>query len=134
MDVVVRHLAGDRFAVAVRGHTFTVDQPVDAGGTDSAPAPTEYFAGAVAACVAFYARRYLARHDLPTEGLAVTASYAMADRPARIREITLSLVVPEGVPEERVEALLAVARHCTLHNTLRQPPGVSVTVAARAGT
>ena len=58
----VRHLGGDRFAVSVRGHELLVDQPVDAGGEDTAPTPTELLVAALACCVAFYARRYLRRH------------------------------------------------------------------------
>jgi uncharacterized OsmC-like protein len=34
--------------------------------------------------------------------------------------------VPGGVPAQRRDALLAVASHCTVHNTLRQKPAVSI--------
>ena len=61
-EVRVRHLDGDRFAIDVRGHTLLVDQPAEAGGTDTAPTPTELFIAGLASCVAFYARRYAARH------------------------------------------------------------------------
>ena len=37
--ITVRHLDGDRFAIAIRDHTLTVDQPVADGGTDTAPTP-----------------------------------------------------------------------------------------------
>jgi putative redox protein len=72
-ELGVRYLDGDRFAIDVRGHVLLVDQPVDAGGTDEAATPTELFIGGLASCVAFYARRYLARHAIPTTGLAVHA-------------------------------------------------------------
>jgi len=36
--------------------------------------------------------------------------------------------VPEGVPEERLGALLAVASHCTVHNSLTVPPTISIVV------
>jgi len=42
-QLVVHHLDGDRFAIDVRGHRLLVDQPVGAGGTDTAPTPTELF-------------------------------------------------------------------------------------------
>jgi putative redox protein len=122
--VTVRHLGGDRFAIEVRDHVVNVDQPVVDGGEDSAPTPTELFVASLASCVAHYARRYLARHDLPTEGLAVTASYELATRPSRVAEIRLELQLPDGVPEERRAALLAVASHCTVHNSLEAAPSV----------
>src|SRR5688572_22740008 len=125
-EVAVDHVADDRFRIEVRGHTVLVDQPVALGGSDTAPTPTELFVASLAGCVAFYARRYLARHDLPTDGLHVDASYAMGERPSRVSQIALTVTVPAGVPEDRRPALLAVASRCTVHNTLHVEPEVSV--------
>jgi len=128
--VRVEHDEGDRFRIGIRQHTLLVDQPIDAGGTDVAPTPTELFIASLVSCVAFYARRYLARHDLPTTGLVVTATYTMADRPARVGEIKVAVAVPEGVPDERHAALLAMASHCTVHNSLEQSPQVTIELTA----
>jgi putative redox protein len=68
-----------------------------------------------------------ARHELDAAGLAVWAEFAMAeDRPARVGSVSVGIKVPAGVPDGRRQALLAVASHCTVHNTLRQPPAVSI--------
>ena len=132
--LAVTHLGGDRFEIAVRGHTITVDQPAADGGTDTAPTPTELFIASLASCVAFYARRFLARHDLPTDGLGVDATYSISPRPARVGEIELVLHVPDGVPADRRDALLAVASHCTVHNTLEAAPDVTITMADTVST
>jgi LmbE family N-acetylglucosaminyl deacetylase/uncharacterized OsmC-like protein len=124
----VEHRGGDKFDINVRGHTITVDQPVSEGGHDTAPTPAELFIAGLASCVACYARRYLARHNLPTEGLAVEVTFDMGSRPARVSGIDVRLIIPRGVPAEQHDALLAVARHCTVHNTLATPPGVSVSL------
>jgi uncharacterized OsmC-like protein len=103
------------------------DQPVVDGGQDTAVTPTELLIASLASCVAFYAGRYLVRHGLDRTGLAVTAEFAMAaDRPARVSAVNLRITVPDGVPPQRADALLAVASHCTVHNTLRQQPDVSI--------
>jgi putative redox protein len=125
----VEHRGGDKFDINIRGHVVRVDQPVKDRGEDTAPTPTELFIASLASCVAFYARRYLARHDLPTDGLAVEATFDMGSKPARVVGIDLSLIVPEGVPSDRLDALLAVATHCTVHNTLASEPEVSITLA-----
>ena len=124
--MVVRHLGADRFAVEIRGHTITVDQPADVGGDDTAPTPTELFVASLASCVAFYARRYLARHDIPVNGLRVTGSYTAGGRPNRVSSITLRITAPAALPAERRDAFLAVASHCTVHNTLDDPPPVQL--------
>lgn len=131
MDTMtVRHLDGDRFDIAIRGHRLTVDQPTTAGGDDTAPTPTELFVAGLASCVGFYARRYLTRHGLPTEGLAVRTSYELGGRPARVTNVTLEVELPGGVPADRHDALLAVASHCTVHNTLEEPPDVAIALVA----
>jgi putative redox protein len=130
----VTHQNNDRFQLRVRGHRFLCDQPLTDGGDDQGPTPTELFVGSLAACVAFYARRFLARHDLDTTGLRVEAAYTMSpDRPARVHTITLRLLVPGPLEPNRRRALLAVVDHCTVHNSLRTPPEVRITLAEPAG-
>lgn len=124
----VTHEGGDRFAALVRSHVVHVDQPEPDGGEDSAPTPVELLVASLATCVAHYARRYLKRHELPTEGLAVDADWDLVRGPARLGPVTIRLTVPDGVPEERREPLLTMASHCTVHNTLAQPPEVSITL------
>jgi putative redox protein len=131
-NLSVAHQAGDRFELQVRGHRLLCDQPVADGGTDQGPTPTELFVGSLAACVGFYARRFLARHHLDAAGLRVEAAFTMSpDRPARVAIITLRLLTPP-LEENRRRALLAVVDHCTVHNSLRTPPEVRVRLAEPA--
>jgi putative redox protein len=127
-SIEARQLDGDRFEVTVRGHALTTDQPVPAGD-DEGPTPVELFVASLAACVAVLARRYLARHGLPTSALTVTAEHEVTDRPSRVAAVRLAIHLPAGVPESRGRSLLTVASHCTVHNTLRTPPEVTITLA-----
>jgi putative redox protein len=125
----VRHIDRDEFEIAVRDHTLRVDQPLAEGGSDHAPTPTELFVSSLAACVAFYVRRYLHRHGLSAEGLAIDATYSFASNPARVGSIAVNISLPPSVPDDRRTGLLAVARHCTVHNTLEQSPKVNIDLA-----
>ena len=125
-DLLVRHLGNDRFEITTRNHYIVVDQPVADGGEDTAPTPTELFVAGLASCVAFYARRYLARHDLDPSGLEVACRYTIGGRPARVTDITIRLTPPPALPDSRREAFLAVASHCTVHNTLEEAPQVDI--------
>lgn len=128
--VEVSYLDGQLHAAMTRGHRVLTDQPSHAGGEDAAMTPTELLVASLGSCVAFYAGQYLARHGLSRDGLKVTAEFAMAtDRPARIGEVSLTIQVPPGVPAEREAPLLAVASHCTVHNTLMQPPDITIELA-----
>ena len=122
----VRHLQGDRFQVSIRNHDLVVDQPVDDGGEEKGPTPTELFVAGLASCVAFYGGRFLARHHLPTEGFGVDAEYSIDPHPTRVGQVRLQLRLPDYLPEPYRDRLLAVASHCTVHNSLEQPPVVRI--------
>ena len=126
--VRVEHDGGDRFTITARDHRIVTDQPVEVGGEDTAATPTELFVASLASCIAFYARRYLARHDLDATGLAVEASYALGVRPARVTDIEVTMTLPPDFPASRREALLAVAGRCTVHNSIMTPPTITLGV------
>jgi len=123
----VGYRGGDRLWINVRGHEMGADQPVEDGGADTAPTPTELFLAGLAACVAFYAERFLRRHELSTDGLEVTCVYGWAENPHRVGDVELTVAAP-GVPAVRREAFTRVIEHCTVHNTLEHPPAVRIAV------
>ena len=126
-SLVVRPLGDDRYAVQVRGHELIIDQPADAGGTDLGPTAVELFAASLASCVAHYAGGFLARHHVCREGLRVDMTWQMSqDRPARVAIFNVQITPPTALPRERIPALLAVARACTVHNSLERAPDVLI--------
>ena len=128
-NVSVRHVSGDRFRIDIGTHTLAVDQPTDVGGADTAPTPTELFVASLASCVAHYARRYLARHEISPDGLEVSASYELGTSPARVSEVQVVVRLAADLTVERRAGLLAVASHCTVHNSITHPPSISVILA-----
>jgi uncharacterized OsmC-like protein len=132
-SIRVTHVAGDQFHAGIRGHSVVVDQPVSDGGTDGGPSPTELFVAGLVTCVAHYAHRYLARHDLDSTGLEVSGDWEFApDRPARVGRIVVRIEAPPSLPEDRRAGLLAVASHCTVHNSLVQPPAITIGLSTPA--
>lgn len=130
--VTARHLGGDRLELSVRGHRLVSDQPLDGGGEDSGPTPTELFVAGLAGCVAFYAERFLTRRRLPTAGLAVRVEYEWASEPSRVAEIRVRVEAP-GLPAEMRPAFERVIEHCPVHNTLGRPPHVGFEVSSTTG-
>lgn len=127
--VNVNFAEGEVYDIEVRGHRIRVDQP-RYQGTDSGPTPVELFVASMASCAAYYAGRYLVRHLYSREGLAVHAEFTMAETgPARIDTVKLVVTVPHQLPAERTKALRAVVSHCTVHNSLRNPPQVDIEIS-----
>ncbi len=121
--ITVTHLGRDQLRVEARGHVLFADQPIGEGGDDTAPSPTEIFLAGLTACVAYYAERFLRRHQLSTLGLSVSCDYAWAENPHRVGEISLVVKAP-SLPAARREAFARVIEHCTVHNTLQRAPAV----------
>jgi uncharacterized OsmC-like protein len=90
--------------------------------------PPEAFVGAVGACVGVYLVDYCERAELPTEGLAMTASSETVDDPKRIGRIRIEVKLPPGIPEGRLRALHKVADSCLIHQTLVHGPEVEVSL------
>jgi uncharacterized OsmC-like protein len=124
--IKVTHLGNYRLGVAVGRHCFMVDQPRTAGGDDLGPTAVQLFAASLVACTAHYAGSFLARHNLPAEDLMVEGDFVMADdKPPRLISMTVTVTPPPGLSANRRMGLLAVASHCTVHNTILQPPTVT---------
>lgn len=117
-EVSVTHDGGTRFRIRVRGHEVVVDQPVDAGGDDTAPTPTELFVASIASCTAFYGRTYLSRRGLP-DRVDVVARWEVAAKPDRVARVSLRVEAP-GVPADRVDVFRRVLEGCLVHNTLKK--------------
>lgn len=134
MSIIVRYEHGDHFHVQIGRHGLVVDQPREAGGDDLGPTPTGLFVASLAACIGFYAERFMRRHDIPADGLGVVCDFTMSeDRPARVNEIDVWLELPAGFPASRRAALMRVVEHCTVHNSITNPPVIRIDTQPREG-
>jgi uncharacterized OsmC-like protein len=129
----VRSDGGDRYTIRIGTHTIRVDQPPEDGGTGTAPTPTELFVASLAACTAHYAGRFLARHGVNARGLEVRCAFTFAtDRPSRVGEVALELIVPPELPPKLHDRLRAVVDHCTVKNSIATAPEMHLQIS-RAG-
>jgi putative redox protein len=130
-QITVRHDTNDRFSIDLRGHRIVVDQPPPAS-SDAGPTPTELFVASLAACAAFYARRFLARHGVADGELVVTADFAWAADHSRVAAVAIRVETPRGIPEALRPALVRVLDHCTVHESIRQELVVNFHLVAEA--
>ncbi len=123
-ELDVRWLDDDRHLISVHGHQLIVDQPASAGGGDAGPTPVELFAASLASCVAHYARRALGTNG---GGPSVHCTWTMSEvAPWRVTGIDIDVDLPLGTSPARQAAVDRATAHCTVHNTLKDPPAVRV--------
>jgi uncharacterized OsmC-like protein len=127
--IAVTHLAEDRFRIEVRGHELVVDQP-GRDRDEAGPSPVELFVSSLAACVGHYGARFLRSRGVPYDGLRVECDWSMlAATHARVGRVRLRVTPPAQLPAELHAPLQEAMEHCTVHNSLRQPPQVTITMA-----
>ena len=129
MDLItVTRKRGLAFSVRVRGHEVTLDMPEKDGGSGSGPSPVELMAGALGACVAMMLQGYCDRHEYTDGDVGVSLTLEMADKPKRIGGIIVDVELPEGIPEDKRDAIRRMAERCPVHETLSNPPRVDLDI------
>jgi len=127
--ISARHQGGHRFAIRIRDHQLTVDQPPSAGGDDAGPSPTELFVASLVGCVAHYGHLFLARHGLH-DGLAAEADWWVDLGAERLTRAAIRVQAPP-LPPELKAGFQAALEHCLVHNTLRYEPEVAIQVTSQ---
>jgi len=132
-EIVIGHIEGDRYHIRIGDHEVTVDQPLEQGGTDEGPTPTELFVASLASCAAFFAGRFLRRHLGRDQQFGVDCRYHMSyDAPSRVSSVHLDLVLPPDLPEAVRDGALRAAERCTVHNSIERRPTIRITAGERA--
>ncbi|MDN5599482.1 MAG: OsmC family protein [Brachybacterium sp.] len=118
----------ERTDVTIRRHTFTLDEPVAAGGRDTAPTPLEYVVGALNGCVTVLvdlvaADLGIAVQHVVTEVVADQDRDGIAGVPGvrtHFSSVRLDVEVTSSADAAALEQLAAeVERRCPMVNLLR---------------
>ncbi len=109
-------------------HTFLVDEPAAAGGTDLGPNPYDLLLAALGSCTAMTLRLYAARKQWPLTEVRVHLRHKRpAGAPERIKR-HLELAGP--LTDEQRARLVEIAEKCPVHRTLQATVQVATTLAA----
>ncbi len=128
MDLItVSRQGGFKFGIKVRGHEITSDMSEKDGGGDAGPSPAELLAASLGACIAMMVQNYCRRHEYAGD-VGVNLTLELADSPKRIGGIVVDVELPDSVPEDKLDAIRAMAERCPIHETLRDPPRVDLDI------
>jgi putative redox protein len=129
-QVNIRLDDGLRATISARHFTWYSDEPIEDGGTDAGPKPTELLLGSLGACVAITARLYAERKGWPLEGVEVTLDYEKfngrdypgysGDAPF-VYEFRERIVFRGPLTDEQQARLLEIAKKCPVRRILENP-------------
>jgi putative redox protein len=125
VKVAARRLQGFAHEIELEGgHTIVVDEPADAGGTDTGPSPGRLLAASLAACTAVTIEMYAERKgwDAGTVEVEVDATYD-GHVPT---EFAVTVRLPAELDDEQRRRLLVVASKCPVHKALTGETTVTI--------
>lgn len=112
------------------GHTVPTDQPIEAGGSDTAPAPFDLFLASIVTCGALYAMRFCEQRGIATQGLDLALEPIRAAEGHRIATIRLVLTLPDDFPEKYREAIVRAVDQCAVKRHIVDPPKFEIAINA----
>lgn len=126
MEIVVTLPGGSRVDAQVGKHVVRTDQPVHAGGEDSAATPFALFLASMGTCAGIYVVGFCKQRGLSTEGIRIIQRVNPDRSTGMVGSIELDIEVPADFPQKYHEALVRAASQCTVKKHLEQPPRFEV--------
>ena len=129
-ETFVRLRDSYRATITSRNHTYYADEPMEKGGTDTAPNPSEMLMGALGSCVAITLKLYAERKKWPLEGVDVNLDFerfkgkdyeAYDGDELYVHEIRESITLHGPLDEKQKERLLEIAGKCPVRRAIALP-------------
>jgi putative redox protein len=114
--IVARRREGYAHDVQLEGHELRVDEPTEAGGTDTGPRPTQLLGASLAACIAITVEMYAERKGWDVGPIEVDVEVSYEGHVPTGFDVGLKL--PGHLAEEQRRRLLVIATRCPVHKVL----------------
>lgn len=127
---VVLPKTGVQTTIQASNHTFYADEPVEDGGTDTGPSPTEMLMGALGSCIAITMRLYADRKGWDLQGVEIDldferfrgSEYDAYDGDERyVHEIRKAIVLHGDLTDKQRERILEIGGKCPVHRLIATP-------------
>lgn len=106
----------------MRGHTVQADEPVDNGGKDLGPTPTELVLSGLAACTVSTLRMYADKKGWDVDRIEVELSIQiLKTETGQSSQIKSVIEISGEVTEDQKLRMLDIARKCPVHKLLTNP-------------
>jgi putative redox protein len=125
-SMLVRFPGGKRVDAELGGVTIRTDQPVEAGGGGSAPAPFDLFLASIATCAGIYVKGFCDSRGIATDGLGLEMRIERDPASPRIAKLALDIQLPPGFPEKHRDAVVRAADLCAVKKHMLKPPAFEI--------
>jgi len=130
MEMIIRFPGNKKVAAEFEGFTVMTDQPKDASGDGSAPAPFELFLASLGTCAGIFILSFCQKRNIPTNGLEIRQTMEWDDAKHLVSKIVFEIILPKGFPEKYRDSLVKAAELCTVKRHLHEPPRFEILTKA----
>ena len=111
-------------------YIYHADEPIEAGGTGTAPSPTEMVMGALGSCIAMTMRLYADRKGWALEGVEIDLDFerfrskdyeAYSGDERYVHEITKKVTLHGSLTEEQKARIIEIGGICPVHRLIATP-------------
>ena len=113
----------------LNGHTIKTDQPLSAGGENSAPTPFELFLASIGTCAGIYVKLFCDQRKISTENMKIIQTAEFDKQTGLPTNINLDIKLPADFPEKYKEAVINAADLCKVKMTIASQPIFNVTAS-----
>jgi len=122
MDMIVSFPGNKKVDAEYKGFTIRTDQPVHAGGDNSAPAPFDLFLASIGTCSGIYVVIFCEKRNIPLDGIRIVQRMERNAETRMIEKIMLDIELPPDFPEKYRDALVKTVDLCTVKRHMFDPP------------
>lgn len=117
---------GKKVNARFKGIIIKTDQPVEAGGENSAPAPFDLFLASIGTCAGIYVKSFCMKRGIPYEDIKIIQSMEFDGAKGLITSIKLDIELPENFPAKYKDAVVNSANLCAVKKHFLDPPEIIV--------
>jgi ribosomal protein S12 methylthiotransferase accessory factor len=126
MEMEITFPGGARVDANFGGFSVKTDQPIQGGGSGSAPTPFATFLGSIGTCAGIYVLGFCNQRGIPTDGIKIVQRMHSDRSTGLIGQIDLDIQLPMDFPEKYKSAVIRSAEQCAVKKHLEHPPKFNV--------
>lgn len=126
MEMEVFFEGNKKVSANLNGTIIKTDQPLQAGGDGTAPAPFDLFLASIGTCAGIYVKSFCDQRGIPTDNIKIIQNMHYNRETRLFSRIDLDIKLPADFPEKYKDAVINAANLCAVKKHINSPPEMEV--------
>jgi ribosomal protein S12 methylthiotransferase accessory factor len=132
MEMKISYEGKKKVNAEFNGQIIPTDQPLQAGGDGTAPAPFTLFLASIGTCAGVSVKSFCDQHSISSENITISQEMNYNYKTRLIDRIELKVHLPLDFPEKYKSAIINAVNLCAVNEHLKNPPLIETVTAMDA--